>query len=122
MPPTQRHRHAAVDTKLGPDRLLLKSFSGREELGRLFDYHMVLLDAEQDVDPDDLVGTNVTLRLLLENGNTRYFNGYISSLAFLGYEAGAGVYHAEVVPWLWLLTRCSDCRIWQEKTVQQILE
>ena len=122
MPPTQLNRHAAVDTKLGPDRLLLKSFSGREELGRLFDYHMVLLDAQQDVDPDDLVGTNITLRLQLENGNTRYFNGYISSLAFLGYEAGAGVYHAEVVPWLWLLTRCSDCRIWQEKTVKQILE
>ena len=122
MPPTQKYRHAAVETKLGPDRLLLRSFSGREELGRLFDYNLVMLDPERDVDQDDLVGTNVTVRLQLENSNTRFFNGYISSCAFLGYEAGAGVYHAEFVPWLWMLTRCSDCRIWQEKTVKQIIE
>ena len=122
MNPTQSHRHAAVETALGGDALLLKSFSGREELGRLFDYHMVLLDPERNVDPDDLVGTNMTLRLELENTNTRYFHGYIASLAFLGYESGAGVYHAEVVPWLWLLTKTSDCRIFQEKTVKEIIE
>lgn len=120
--PTGKHRHAAIDTALGPDKLLLKSMSGREELGRLFDYHLVLLDPAQDVDPDKLVGTNVTIRLQLENQKTRYFNGYIASLSFLGYEANAGVYHAQMVPWLWLLSRTSDCRIFQEKTVKQILE
>jgi type VI secretion system secreted protein VgrG len=119
---TQQHRHAAIDTKLGPDRLLLKSFSGREELGRLFDYRLVLIEGSGDVDGDDLVGTNATLRLQLEDGGTRYFNGYIASVAFLGYEQGAGVYHAEFVPWLWLLTRTSDCRIFQQKTVQQIID
>ena len=115
-------RHAAIDTVLGPNKLLLKSMSGREELGRLFDYHLVLLDPDKDVDPDKLVGTNVTVRLQTESGKTRYFNGYVASLAFLGYEENAGVYHAQMVPWLWLLSRSSDCRIFQEKTVQQILQ
>lgn len=115
-------RHAAIDTVLGPNKLLLKSMSGREELGRLFDYHLVLLDPDKDVDPDKLVGTNVTVRLQTESGKTRFFNGYIASLAFLGYEENAGVYHAQMVPWLWLLSRSSDCRIFQEKTVQQILQ
>lgn len=115
-------RHAAIDTALGPNKLLLKSMSGREELGRLFDYHLVLLDPDKDVDPDKLVGTNVTVRLQTESGKTRYFNGYIASLAFLGYEENAGVYHAQMVPWLWLLSRSSDCRSFQEKTVEQILK
>src|SRR5436190_12281027 len=101
MNPTQEHRHAAVETQLGKDRLLLKSFSGREELGRLFNYQIVLLDPQQDVDADDLVGTMITVRLELENTSTRYFSGYLSKLSFLGYEKGAGVYHGEVVPWLW---------------------
>ncbi|HWB06991.1 MAG TPA: type VI secretion system tip protein TssI/VgrG [Verrucomicrobiales bacterium] len=122
MKSTQEHRHAAVETHLGKDRLLLKSFSGREELGRLFQYQIVLLDPEQDVDPDDLVGTMITVRLELENTATRHFCGYLSKLSFLGYEKGAGVYHGEVVPWLWLLTRTSDCRSFQEKTVREILE
>ncbi len=120
--PTGKYRHAAIDTPLGPDKLLLKSMSGREELGRLFEYHLVLLDPSQDIDPDKLVGMNVTIRLQLENQKTRYFNGYIASLSFLGYEENAGVYHATMVPWMWLLSRTSDCRAFQEKTVKQILE
>ena len=28
----------------------------------------------------------------------------------------------EVVPWLWFLTRIADCRIFQDKTIPQIVE
>lgn len=120
--PTGQNRHAAIETSLGPDKLLLKSMSGREELGRLFDYHLVLLDPDKDVDADKVVGTNATVRLQTEDGATRYFNGYIASLAYLGYEGNAGVYHAHMVPWLWMLSRTSDCRSFQNKSVKQILE
>ena len=120
--PTGQYRHAAIDTVLGPDKLLLKSFSGREELGRLFDYHLTLVDPHSDIDPDDLVGTNATVRLELEDLGTRYFNGYISSMVFLGYEEGGGIYHASFVPWLWMLSRTSDCRSYQNKTVKEIIE
>src|SRR5262249_10819469 len=30
-------------------------------------------------------------------------------------------YHAEIVPWFWFLTRTSDCRIFQEKQVPDII-
>ena len=94
---TGDHRHAAIGTVLGPNKLLLKSMSGREELGRLFDYNLVLLDPDKDVDLDKLVGTNVSVRLETEKAKTRYFNGYIASMSFLGYEDNAGVYHAQMV-------------------------
>jgi len=119
---TGDHRHAAIETVLGPNKLLLKSLSGREELGRLFEYNLVLLDPDKDVDLDKIVGTNVSVRLQTEKAKTRYFNGYIASMSFLGYEDNAGVYHAQMVPWLWLLSRTSDCHSFQEKTVKQILE
>lgn len=119
---TGDHRHAAIETVLGPSKLLLKSMSGREELGRLFEYNLVLLDPDKDVDLDKLVGTNVSVRLQTEKSKTRYFNGYIASMSFLGYEDNAGVYHAQMVPWLWMLSRTSDCHAFQEKTVKQILE
>ena len=119
--PTQDKRHAAIETKLGKDKLLLKSISGREELGRMFSYQAVLLEATGDVDGNALVGTNVSVRVQVEDGSTRYLNGYVCSVASLGYEDGMGTYLAEVVPWLWLLTKTSDCRIFQEKTVEQII-
>src|SRR4051812_2604604 len=87
--PTQKHRFASIETPLGEDRLLLRYCNGREELGRLFDYNLTLLDAQQDVNPDDLVGLNVTVRIQLETNEldqARYINGFITSLAFLGYE------------------------------------
>ena len=33
-----------------------------------------------------------------------------------------GVYRAELRPWLWFLTRTSDCRIFQHKTVPDIVK
>ena len=122
MKATQEHRHAALDTKLGKDKVLLQSFTGQETLGRPFEYKAVILDPEHHIQPDDLIGTNVTLRLELEDRTTRYINGFICQLSYNGMYNNAGVYHAQVVPWLWLLTRTSDCRIFQEKTVPQILE
>ncbi len=122
MKATQDNRHAALDTVLGKDKVLLKSFHGEETLGRPFDYQAVLLDPEHHVDPDKLIGTNVTLRLQLEDASTRYINGFICQLSYHGMENNAGVYHAQVVPWLWLLTRTSDCRIFQNKTIPKILE
>ena len=37
-------------------------------------------------------------------------------------ESGHRRYQAEVVPWLWFLTRTSDCRIFAEKKIPDILD
>jgi type VI secretion system secreted protein VgrG len=44
---------------------------------------------------------------------------------FVGAEAwgrGYRVYHAEIVPWFWLSSRTADCRIFQNKSVRDILD
>ncbi len=35
---------------------------------------------------------------------------------------GVRTYRAVVVPWLWFLTQTTDCRIFQEMTVVEIIE
>jgi type VI secretion system secreted protein VgrG len=39
-----------------------------------------------------------------------------------GRDASFTSYHAEVVPWLWFLTRTADCRIFQNKKVPEIIQ
>jgi type VI secretion system secreted protein VgrG len=124
---TQKSRFASFESKLGEDQLLLSSFHGREQLGALFAYNVDLLhpDGGQDVILDELVGDNASIRLQMETDemkDTRYFNAIIASLTFTGREDAFGTYRARLVPWLWLLTRTSDCRSFQDKTVQQIME
>ena len=76
---------------------------------------------------NEIVGQNVTIRVLLQKGGDRYFNGFISSFAqtAVGRAASDEIYssyRATMVPWLWLLTRTANCRIFQEMTVPDIIK
>jgi len=120
--PTQKHREVAIETTLGEDVLLLISFSGTEQLGRLFEYKLELASEDYQIGAESIVGENVSIRLNLGNGGVRYFNGYVSHFTQLTSSGELARYRATVVPWFWFLTRVADCRIFQEKTVPEIIE
>ena len=120
--PTQKNREVAIETTLGEDVLLLISFSGTEQLGRLFEYKLELASEDYQIKPESIVGQNVSIRLILGNGKVRYFNGYVSHFTQLTSSDQLARYRATVVPWFWFLTRVADCRIFQEKTVPEIIE
>lgn len=120
MPLTQANRFISVNTVLGEDVLLLQSFRGTEGISRLFEFELDLLTERTDVKPEQLLGTAATFRVGLGN-TSRYFNGLISRLVFDGYYEKMVRYRATVVPWLWLLSRTTDCRIFQNKTVVEII-
>jgi type VI secretion system secreted protein VgrG len=120
---TQTDRLISIETPLGQDKLLLRSFTGTEGISRLFHFNLDLASEDFNVDFDKIVGKSVTVRLLQSDGSSfRFFHGYINRFAQLPVEGHLARYEAEMVPWLWLLTRTSDCRIFQDKTVPQIIE
>jgi len=120
--PTQKHRELAIETTLGEDALLLISFSGTEQLGRLFEYKLELASEDYQIGPESIVGQNVSIRLNLGNSGIRYFNGYVSHFTQLTSSGELARYRASIVPWFWFLTRVADCRIFQDKTVPEIIE
>ncbi|WP_445577856.1 Phage-base-V domain-containing protein [Pseudomonas sp. E141] len=119
---TQNNRLVQVDSPLGGDVLLLQSMDGSEELGRLFHYELDLTSEDRAIKFDQLLGKPMGLTLELYNGGKRYFHGIISSCRQLtGHGQFAG-YRVSLRPWFWLLTRTSDCRIFQNKTVPDIIK
>ena len=122
MPLTQDNRQIAIETPLGKDVLLLQSATVTEQLGRLFQIEVELLSEKHDVAFDDLVGQNVTLRLNLAGEAKRYFNGFVSRFIQNRDDGNFARYRAVIVPWPWFLTRTSDCRIFQNMTVPDIVE
>jgi type VI secretion system secreted protein VgrG len=112
----------AIETTLGEDAFLLISFSGTEQLGRLFEYKLELASEDYQIKPESIVGQNVSIRLNLGNSGIRYFNGYVNHFTQLTASSQLARYRATVVPWLWFLTRVADCRIFQDKTVPEIIE
>jgi type VI secretion system secreted protein VgrG len=122
MAKTQQHRQVAIETPLGKDVLLLVDMSGREELGRPFEFHLDLASENPQIKFSDIVGQNVTVQLELADGSARYFNGFISRFTQVSSGGDGARYSAIMVPWLWFLTRTADCRIFQEMTVPDIIK
>lgn len=128
MPIKQDGRSIAIKTPLGADALGLRSFSVQEQLSRLFQIEAQLSSENGEVNLDDVVGHDVTIRLNLSDKSKRYFHGFVSRMVQEVNQSGYAQYKATIVPWLWFLTRTSDCRLWaadkaeEGKTVPQIIE
>ena len=122
MPPKQEARLLAIKTALGPNVLAVRSISLREEMSRLFQIEAELSSEDAAIDFDKVIGQPATLRLEIGQKGKRFFNGFVSRLTQSGNQGGYAHYRAVLVPWLWFLTRTSDCRIFQEKTVPDIIE
>ncbi len=119
-----QNRLIAIETQLGPDVVLLKGLQMTEELGRPFSCELDLRSEESEIAFSDIIGTNATIRIERTDGKTRYVNGIISRFVQEGVpsQGRANRYRATLVPWLWLLTRTSDCRIFQDMTVPEIVQ
>lgn len=118
----QEQRLMAVHSPLGED-LRLVSFSGREEMSRLFFYSLEMVSPKDTIPPEKIVGKEASIRIFLADGSTeRYFSGIISRFSADFAEGGGTLYRAEMVPSFWLLTQTSDCRIFQDMTVPDIIE
>jgi type VI secretion system secreted protein VgrG len=125
---TQENRLIAIDTPLGMDALLLAGFQGIEGISGLFSFELNLLSENHNITFEDIIGKNVTLSIILADGDKRFFNGIISSFSQGrgGSEADKDSpfshYSATMVPWFWLLTRTADSRIFQKLSVPDIVE
>src|SRR3954469_3273120 len=120
MPKTMRVME--ITTPLGDDVLLFHALHAREELGCLGEYQLDLLSPKQDVNVDDILGKNVTVKLALPDDSTRYFNGFVTRFSQGGRYGRYTRYIAVVRSWLWFLTRTTDCRIFQDMTVPDIVK
>ncbi len=120
----QDTRFLEIVTPLDNKKIKLRSFSGHEEMSRLFRFE-IEFSFDGEVSKDELIkkliGQNISLRIDLSDGK-RFFNGFASHVT-AGYHEDLGtVYNLEMVPWLWFLTKTSDCRIFQNKKTPDIIK
>lgn len=122
MATTQKHRIVSVKSPLGEDVLLFRQMTAREELGRLSEFHLDLLSENESIKMEDVLGKKITVKMTLREGGERFFNGYVSRFAQIERVQGLAHYEATLKPWLWFLTRTADCRIFQDKTIPDIIK
>ncbi|KAA6169888.1 type VI secretion system Vgr family protein [Pseudomonas marginalis] len=118
----QASRLAKITSPLGPDVLLLNEMGGGEELGRLFYYDLQLNSLDANIDLNQLLGKPMNVSLQLADGGERYFHGIVARCSQNIDQGQFASYQVTLRPWLWLLSRTSDCRIFQNLSIPQIIK
>lgn len=111
-----------IVTALGEDALLLDGFSGVETVSAPFSMTVDLLSEDPAVKAEDVLGTPAHLSLQLPDGEHRHFHGIVRRFSQLGQRDDLTGYRAELVPWLWFLSLYQNLRIFQQKSVLDIVE
>ena len=111
-----------IKSPLPADELIFASMAMQEGISVLGEMQLELLSPKADLKPDDLLGEPLTVSVELPGDKKRHFNGHITRFAIGRHRGRHFGYQATVRPWLWILTRTSDCRIFMDKTVRQIVE
>ncbi|MDQ2105228.1 type VI secretion system Vgr family protein [Azospirillum isscasi] len=122
---SQDSQYLSITTPLGPDALALRTIVGEERLSSLFTYRVTMISSDDDIAFDRIVGKPVTVAITLGDQETvRYINAIVGRIELTHVDDRSQVahYEAELHPWLWMLTHSGDCRIFQEKTVPEIVE
>lgn len=120
---SQAVRPLAVTTPLGADVLLLVALHAQESLSRLFRFELELVAPNRTAVPfDRLMGQKMAVELRRTQGPSRFFHGLVCRFSQGATDLEFTHYHAELVPDLWLLTRRSRSRIFQHRSVPEILQ
>ena len=126
---TQDSRFLQLSTPLTKDFFLIKRVRCREGLNQLFRIELELLHEENAagteptvVDPKKVLGNPMIVSAQQVGPTERYFNGICVQFTQGSRNSYFSKYRAELVPKVWMLTQNSQSRIFQNKTIPQILE
>ncbi len=118
----QAGRLLELSTPLGTDVLLLQSLEGEETISQLFSFRLHLLSLKADIKFEDIISQPVSIAIRMGKDKKRYIHGQVSQFAQTRKDDRFVHYEMEVVPAFWFLTRTGDCRIFQNKSIPDILK
>lgn len=121
---TQNGRLLSISTPLGKDTLLLAGLTGTEGISTPFHFELALLAPRPAlIDSAKMIGQRVTVTIADPDGGTaRHINGVVNAFAQTGSDPTFVSYRAQVVPVFALLKRRADIRIFQQKSVIDVIE
>lgn len=109
------------------DALILRRLSGQESVGELGVFRVELLSSQAKIDHKQLLGQYCAVKFATADESARYLGGVVSRFIRHGRSEGREednlhAYVAELRPWLWLLTRRINSRIFENQSVVDVIE
>ena len=109
-------------TILPPDELRFARLDGFDEISQCFRYVVDLVSKKPDLVADDHLGQGISIKLEMPDGAGRFFHGYVAEFGLAGFSEELALYRVVLRPWLWFAALRHDNRIFQKKSVVDIVE
>src|SRR5450830_925928 len=140
---------AAIPEMMGEPALVAVSLIGSEGIDSLFDYQVILKTPDSlnhltsqtaNFNTQEWLGQEMSVQIQLEGSGTftagqlgtsgmgnvgagvREINGIIDDAKFLWVEGRYAFYEVRLKPWLFAATLITDCKIYQDKTVKEVID
>ena len=110
-----------LKTTLGAD-LLFRTMSTLEQLGHPYEFDIEAVSPSGTIKPEDLLGKPASASIELLDNSKRHFHGLVCAMGTTGTDGRMFGYRMTLRPWLWLLTRRTDTRVFQSTTAEAILK
>ncbi len=104
------------------DALVVRTVRGVDEISQPFRYDLELFSDDPNIDPAALLGQPMTVHLQVGEGVTRELNGLACEFRLAGSAGSYFLYRVVLRPWLWFLSKTSGCRIFQQKSIPEIVK
>src|SRR5271166_4895920 len=119
---SQDAQQGKLTTPLGKDVLGLARFSAIEGLSELFEIRIEAASKQANLDFSSALGVGAPIEFTTQDNQTRYFHGLMTEARWAGTQEDLYLYQFVLRPWLWFLTRTSDCRIFPNMTPLEIIK
>jgi type VI secretion system secreted protein VgrG len=121
---TQDTRLLRITTPLGPDKVLVECVRGEESLSHPYSFQLSVLSTDAGIPLKSLLGQPALLELQTAAPGTtlRPFHGHVTCAQLLGANGGFARYGITIEPWCAFMAFGRDSRIFQHKTVFDILD
>ena len=117
-----KHPLASVAGNFATDETFLISAKVQEALSKITEARIVFATKDSSLELDSLLGTAISVELKTKDENTRKFLGTCIEAEYLGLAQGYEMFAVETRVWMWFLTQSMDNRIFQEKSVPDIVK
>jgi type VI secretion system secreted protein VgrG len=109
-------------TDLGAGGLQVEAFAADDAVQDIGGRDVIVVSTNAYIEIEALLGQAASLELSLADGSRTSFAGDISEVAMLGSEGGLARYRLRLSPWMWRLSQVRNSRVWEEKSVIEIVD
>lgn len=102
--------------------LLVEAFAGSDTVHEIGAHELIVLSTSAYVPLRSLLGRSATLHITLADGTRTRFGGEVAETVMLGSDGGLARYRMRISPWVWRLGQVRNSRVWQDKSVIEIVD